>query len=139
MSAEPERLGLWAALSGALAVAVAGLIAWRAVPLVSGQTIAAIAVPWFAMGIVLRIRRDTWGREGRYLDLWSVPHFVTGVLLALLGIGALWVVALVLIWEVIEVVAKVFEHPGNRAVDVGLALIAWPVARAVFDGSFPLW
>lgn len=71
------------------------------------------------------IRTDIW-REGEYLDLWSVPHFLSGILVAFtlyffqfearsaFVIGFLFLVA----YEMFEVIVKIEETRWNRVLDV---------------------
>lgn len=71
------------------------------------------------------IRTDIW-REGDYLDLWSVPHFLSGLVLgiALFYLGfdlrAAAVIAFLLLvgYEMFESIAKIEETRANRILDV---------------------
>ena len=134
-----ERTRLLAVLTAAIGLATAVLIAVRGAPIAPLRVIAVILVPWTALSIILRLTPKTWGREGRYLDFWSVAHAVAGGLLGIVGIGALWVLVLTVIWEGIEIVCRVTEHPPNRVIDVALALASWAAAQAVFAVPYPLW
>src|SRR5688572_8032666 len=96
--------------------------------------LATIAVPWVALGVVLRIKAETWGFEGTYVDWWSIPHFVAGVLFALIGIPIAFVVGIATMWEIVEIYAHTKEHPQNRVVDVVLAATGWAVANALASG-----
>lgn len=134
-----ERTRLLAVLTAAIGIASLALIAMRGAPIAPLWMIAVIGVPWLALMLFLRVHRETWGKELRYLDLWSVTHVVAGLLLGILGIGLVWVVLLTVAWELIEVVARVEEYLTNRITDVVVALVAWPVAQAAYAGGFPLW
>lgn len=71
------------------------------------------------------IRSDIW-REGDYLDLWSVPHFLSGLVLGLtlffLGfdeIAAAVIALLALVsYEMFEVIVHIQETRMNRVLDV---------------------
>lgn len=70
-------------------------------------------------------RSDIW-REGEYLDLWSVPHFLSGILVGLtlffLGLDrySATVLAFVLlsIYELFEYVTAIDEGRANAILDV---------------------
>jgi hypothetical protein len=134
-----ERTGLFVALTAALAVAAAVLIALRGDPIAPPWLIAAIGAPFGALAVLLRIRRHTWGKELPYFDLWSFGHLGAGLLLGVLGLGLVWVVVLAVLWELIEVAARIDEYPTNRISDVIVAVAAWPLGQALFSGSYPLW
>lgn len=71
------------------------------------------------------IREDVW-REGEYLDLWSVPHFLsglaTGLGLHLLGLGMLTgvLVTFVLLsaYELFEYIVNIEEGRANAILDI---------------------
>lgn len=129
---------IYGTLTELLGVAVFIVVMERARRLVAWWVIAVVAAVWLAMSIALRSRPDDWGREGKYLDPWSIPHFMTGVLFGLLGIGAFWVVAIAITWELVEVFSRIDEHLTNRAVDVVLAGAGWAAITAVLGGTFAL-
>jgi hypothetical protein len=91
------------------------------------------------------VRTDIW-REGKYLDLWSVPHFLSGISVALglhiLGfdfwaavvIGFLLLVA----YEMFEVIAKIEETQMNRVLDVVVGMTSL-TPTLLFAPSFPLY
>ncbi len=64
--------------------------------------------------------------DGKYLDLWSLNHFLSGIVYAgwVFQLGfSLWFVfvsyfILAVAWELYEFYADVFEHLGNKAMDV---------------------
>ena len=70
-------------------------------------------------------RTDRW-REGKWLDLWSVVHFLTGVSFGLgmtfLKLGtssSIIIVFLILVtYEMWEAMVKIAETPQNRVMDV---------------------
>jgi hypothetical protein len=120
-----ERTVLLGCLTAVSGLAVTALVGMRWQPRAPIAVIAAVGAVVLGMSAVLRVRRTDWGRERRYLDLWSVPHFLVGVGLALCGV-ALWeVAALAVIWELIELLCRVREYPSNRVVDVVLAIAGW--------------
>jgi hypothetical protein len=127
-----ERTELLAALTAvAVAATVVMFLCAGARTRVAPGWLVAIGVPWMAFSIVLRVRRDDLGREGAYVDLWSVSHFVGGALLALLGIPVAWVTVLAIGWELAEVASRVQEHWANRVLDVVLAVAGWAAAAAL--------
>jgi hypothetical protein len=121
-----ERTELLAALSlVTIATAVLIFVHCDARPRVGPPILAVVGAAWLAFSLFLRVRRDDFGREGRYVDLWSVSHLLGGALLAMLGIPLGWSVALAVGWEAVEVVARVHEYPVNRLLDVVLATAGW--------------
>jgi hypothetical protein len=75
------------------------------------------------------VRSDIW-REGEYLDLWSVPHFLSGIALGctlfFLGFdfrSSVAIAALLLIaYEMFEIIVDIHETPANRTLDVVVGL-----------------
>ena len=78
------------------------------------------------------VRTDAW-REGKYLDLWSVPHFLSGMVMAFciffLGfeVRAALVIAFLLLvgYEMFEVIAKIEETRWNRTLDVVVGMASF--------------
>lgn len=81
---------------------------------------------------------NKYWKEGRYLDLWSINHVLSGVVLGaiLFGLGApfnwslLVALALFVGWEVAEISLGIKEHMPNMITDVicdlfGFLLIAY--------------
>ncbi len=70
-------------------------------------------------------RTDIW-REGRWLDLWSVVHLLSGILVGFglfflhLGVFSSVVIALLLLilYEMWEAMVGIAEEPTNRFMDV---------------------
>jgi hypothetical protein len=136
--AKHERTRLLQILAIIFSVVVIAILAWRHARCVHWVCIVGIAGVWGGTGIALRTHQKTWGKELRYVDWWSVPHFLSGVLLAMFGIGVAWVAALAIAWELIEITAAVDEYPTNRVVDVVLALAGWLLVNAIVGGGFPV-
>lgn len=71
-------------------------------------------------------RINRFWREGRYLDLWSVNHVLSGVVLAALFyhfavpfyLGLCIAIFLFVGWEVAEVLLGIKEHVPNMVTDV---------------------
>ena len=124
-----ERTTRFVILTGLTLTASIGLLVARAHPRVGWPVLLAIAVPWVATGLYLQRHRDGVGGEGKYVDWWSIPHVVGGVLLGLLDISLFWVVLLVVWWECVESVSRVFEHLTNRVTDVVIAITGWAAAQ----------
>ncbi len=69
----------------------------------------------------------------RWLDPWSVPHFLFGMVLALAGITFYWplvvtflaLVILAFLWEYIERQVGIHESKGNPKMDVVLPILAF--------------
>jgi len=78
------------------------------------------------------MRTDIW-REGTWVDLWSVVHLLSGLLIGLffyyIGLHAVAgvVVALVALtaYELFEVLAKIQESPTNRFMDVVVGMMGY--------------
>jgi hypothetical protein len=78
------------------------------------------------------IRTDVW-REGEYLDLWSVPHFLSGMIvgfaLHFLGfaLNAAFTIAFLLLvaYEMFEVIAQIEETRWNRVLDVVVGMTSF--------------
>lgn len=77
-------------------------------------------------------RTDVW-REGKWLDLWSVVHFLTGVSTAFglflsdFGTAASIVIALLAFtaYEFWEAIVKIEETPQNRFMDVVVGMVSF--------------
>jgi FtsH-binding integral membrane protein len=71
--------------------------------------------------------------EGRFIDLWSIPHFLTGVVIALIIVffgqsfmtGFLVTMAVAIAWEIFEILIKVHEINTNSITDIFVALIGY--------------
>jgi hypothetical protein len=139
MDAVPqERTLLFGILTGLTLTFTVALLAWRYAPIVPVWSIIALGTPWMAFSIFLRIRRADLGREGRFLDLWSIPHLFGGVLLGLFGLGFVWIAILVVWWEGVEHVSRVFEYTTNRITDCVIAVAGWALAQYIVTGGFAL-
>jgi hypothetical protein len=77
-------------------------------------------------------RTDIW-REGKWLDLWSVVHFLSGVSLGL-GISffkfdtlssVIIVFLLLVAYEMWEAMVKIEETPQNRTMDVVVGMVSF--------------
>lgn len=136
--AKQERTTLLTTLGAIFSALVLALVWWRHACIVPWWVIAIVMAIWMAFSVAIRTHQKTWGKEGRVVDWWSVPHGLAGVLFGLFGIGLVWVVAIAAIWECIELVSAVDEYPTNRAADILLALTGWLVANLVGGAAFPL-
>jgi hypothetical protein len=92
----------------------------------------------------LAARKDMW-REGEYLDLWSVPHFLSGALLAcfvyLLHLpfwyATLLATILLIAYEVFEHMIEIDETVWNRRLDVVVGLTSFvPLTLIISDWKF---
>jgi hypothetical protein len=78
------------------------------------------------------VRSDIWA-EGKWLDLWSVPHFLSGVVVAFclhffsFGIPASFVIAVLLLiaYEMFEVITRIEEMWTNRLMDVVVGMTSF--------------
>jgi hypothetical protein len=124
-----ERHHLFVVLAISLVSAVGALFYLRGAPLaVRPWILVTLFVIGGAVGYALTKHRRTWGREERYLDAWSIPHFLAGTILFGLGFGLVWVVVIATAWEGVEIVSRVREYPTNRVTDVALAALGFTVA-----------
>ncbi len=77
-------------------------------------------------------KRDWW-KKGRAFDLWSIPHFLFGVLMAFVppitGLSFLTALALTIIlamvWEIYEKFMDIKETVQNSLLDVILPVVAF--------------
>ena len=115
------------ALAGGFALALRNQLA----PQTSPASMVSIVAPWTALTFFLWSQRETYGREGRYLDFWSISHFGAGIVAWSIGVGAVWLIALAVAWELVEIVSRVHEYPANRVVDTLLAVGGWFLADAM--------
>jgi len=77
-------------------------------------------------------RTDIW-REGKWLDLWSVVHFLSGMSVAFgltlfhFGSAASFIIALLLLvaYELWEALVKIEETPQNRFMDVVVGMVSF--------------
>jgi hypothetical protein len=84
-------------------------------------------------------RTDIW-REGKWIDLWSVPHFLSGLSIGLgffiLRIDILGSIALVLVslvaYEMWEAMVRIQETPTNRFMDVVVGMVGFLPAFFLF-------
>lgn len=85
-----------------------------------------------------RPKRDWW-QKGRALDLWSIPHFLFGVLMSflpqLIGISFLTALSLTIIlallWEIYEKFVSIKETVLNSLFDIILPLAAFAISSSV--------
>lgn len=77
-------------------------------------------------------RSDIW-REGKWLDLWSVIHFLSGISVGLalvlleLGVEASFIIAFLVfvLYETWEAMVKIRETPQNRSMDVVVSMVSF--------------
>ena len=82
---------------------------------------------------------DIW-KEGKYIDLWSLNHVLSGGVLAglLIFIGLpFWVsflaaLSLILGWEIYEIVKGIEEPIGNKIMDVVTGILGFIVMYPLF-------
>ena len=78
------------------------------------------------------VRTDIW-REGKWLDMWSVVHVLSGVSIGLglyfLHLGAVASLALTFVslvaYELWEAMVKIEEAPTNRSMDVVVGMVGF--------------
>lgn len=134
---EQERTRLFVVLTGLTLIATVTLLVCRSHLLVSMPTLLAIGLPWVAFSIYLHLHRDDRiGGEGKYVDWWTLSHAIGGAVLGIFDIGLVWVAILVVWWECVESMSRIFEHFTNRTMDTVIALAGWSVAQLLL-GSFP--
>ena len=77
----------------------------------------------------------------KLFDWWSVPHFMFGIVTALMAISFSWnafytfigTLVAALLWELLEKYVRLSEAPGNGWVDVVLPLIAFVMTYLLID------
>ena len=71
--------------------------------------------------------------DGKYLDLWSLNHFLSGIVYAgwMFEWGfSLWFVFIsyfifAVVWELYELYADIFEHLGNKTMDIVTGVVGF--------------
>jgi len=133
-----EKTWLLATL-GVIISIITAIVIWQTHHLiVQPWLIGVLGIGWAGTNALLRIKQDSLGAEGKYVDWWSIPHFTTGVLFGLFGMHLSFVVALAITWEIVEIYSHTTEYPTNRIADIALAVAGWATAMLLADGSFPL-
>jgi len=85
------------------------------------------------------------GIDDRPIDRWSIAHGGAGLVFGVWFIPLIFVVPLVVLWEVFEALPTGFgqgEIIANRLVDIGLALVGWLLVTgitAVITGASMPW
>lgn len=87
-------------------------------------------------------RRDVW-REGKWIDLWSIVHLLSGASFGLvLGVLNLGTTASIVItflsfvlYETWEAMVKIIETPQNRFMDVVLGMVSFIPVFLFSQGS----
>lgn len=84
----------------------------------------------------------TWFRSlRRLLDVWSVPHFLFGMVMAIGALAFEWpirfafasTVIIALLWEQFESRIGIYERPGNPLMDILLPLLAFGMTLILVD------
>lgn len=78
------------------------------------------------------VRTDIW-REGKWLDLWSVVHMLSGLLVGFFFyylkvhaiFGILLAVLVFIAYELFEIFAEIYETPTNRFMDVVVGMMGY--------------
>jgi uncharacterized protein YacL len=81
------------------------------------------------------VRTDLW-REGAWLDLWSVVHVLSGLLLGFFFyyldihaiFGVLLAVLVLTVYELFEMFVEIYEAPTNRFMDVVVGIVGYLLA-----------
>jgi hypothetical protein len=116
---------------------ITAIVIWETHHLIVQRwVIGALGVLWAVSNAVLRLKQDSLGAEGKYVDWWSIPHFTTGMLFGLFGLRLAFVVGLAITWEIVEICAHTAEYPTNRITDIVLAVAGWAAAIALAGGAF---
>jgi uncharacterized membrane protein len=82
------------------------------------------------------IRTDAWRKEGKWVDLWSALHVLSGVAIGFypryfgFSMIATFVIVLLLLvmYEMFEVIVKIEEYPSNRFTDVLFGMLGFAPA-----------
>lgn len=86
------------------------------------------------------VRTDLW-REGKWLDLWSVVHVLSGLLLGFFlylfrvdaMYGLVFVVVLLSVYELFELLVDIYEAPTNRIMDIAVGMLGYILAFFLFS------
>lgn len=82
--------------------------------------------------------RDLW-KKGRAFDLWSIPHFLFGILMAFassladisFGIALILTLVIAILWELLEMGIGIRETVLNSLLDVFLPITAYIITSYV--------
>ena len=82
---------------------------------------------------------DIW-KHGKYIDMWSLVHFLSGFLLALIfhkfnfGLLSAFLSSLVILiaWEVFEWIIKIIEPSVNVLFDIAIGISGFLLAAFLF-------
>jgi hypothetical protein len=93
----------------------------------------------FPETVAARQSKRDWWQKGKAFDLWSIPHFLFGVLTAFLpqltGISFLTALALTIIlallWEIYEKFIEIRETILNSLFDIILPIVAFTLTSYV--------
>lgn len=80
-------------------------------------------------------------KSGRLFDIWSVPHFLFGVVAAMMTIVYAWpfwetffaILLLAVLWEGFEMRMRIAEYFWNMLTDVSLPLVAYGAVIFLVD------
>lgn len=87
-----------------------------------------------------RTKRDWW-QKGRGFDLWSIPHFLFGILMGispfLIGISSYSALVLTivcaLLWELFEKLFHIKESMQNILLDIILSVVAFLLTSSILQ------
>lgn len=73
--------------------------------------------------------------EGAFIDLWSIPHFITGAIIALIAVifqvsfltGFFVIMLISVAWELYEILANIYEIGTNSVFDIVISLVAYSI------------
>jgi len=79
-------------------------------------------------------------KEGKYIDLWLIPHLLIGILLGQLfllinfnlTISLIIILALAIIWELFEIIIKIKEAIPNKIIDVLAAIVGFYIIKYLY-------
>jgi hypothetical protein len=124
---------------GLVLAAITGVVIWRTHHLLTrGWIVAVVAAVWVGSTAILRAKQDTLGIEGAIVDWWSIPHFMSGLMLGIVGVPLLDIVGIAIAWEIIELTSHIDEYLPNRFADLALAITGWFLVNLCASGSFAL-
>ena len=118
-----------------VAIAIAALTVWWAAPAYVWvlRILSIVAGVGVAVGLIIRENsRESHGlpvdRDSTAFDLWTIAHFLAGVVMGAWGIPFVLVAVYTIAWEIFE-----WQVPGfgdaeiftNRLVDIAVAWIGW--------------
>jgi len=81
------------------------------------------------------------GLDKRIFDIFSIAHFLFGVVMGMSGLHFVYLVGATVVWELVEITTVGFgekETLVNRFGDITIAVAGWLLVRGVTVHTFPM-